>query len=258
MISEQDFERLSAYVDNALSAAEKSALEARLQREPELKAALRDLRLQTRALRDLPRLKPPRNFTLSARQAQALRPARPSLVASLFPALRLATALSALAFVAVLAASFLTANQGSLALAPAAAPVAVTEREEAQQSVAGAVAATPGAAAPPEALAEEHALTEGSALTETPFGESLPLARTTTDAAATDAATPAAESGLAQAATETPAPFSTDQQLFLPGVASAPEQAAPAPALSPLALGAVVLGVITLILALTTWLARRR
>jgi len=256
MISEQDFERLSAYVDNALSAAEKSALEARLQQEPELKAALRDLRLQTRALRDLPRLKPPRNFTLSAQQAQALRHARPSLVASLFPALRLATALSALAFVVVLAASFLTANQGSLALAPAAVPVVVTQQAEAQQPIAGAVAATPEVAAPPAPLAEKQA--EVSALTETPSEESLSLARTATDAAATDAAAPAAEFGLAQAGTETPTPLPTDQTLFLPGIASAPEQSAPVPPLSPLALGAVVLGVITLILAITTWLARRR
>jgi anti-sigma factor RsiW len=254
MISEQDFERLSAYVDDALSAAEKAALEARLQQEPELKAALRDLRLQTRALRDLPRLKPPRNFTLSPQQAQTLRPARPSLFASLFPALRLATAVSAFAFVAVLAASFITANQGSLALAPEAAPVAaVTQLAEAEQPAeTAAVAGTPEAAALAAPSGKQALTPEGAEAVE-----SLEAARTATDAATAQAATPSADFGLAQIVTETPAPALTDSQVFLPSVAAEPAQPAPPP-LSPLALSAAVLGVITLVLALATWLARRR
>lgn len=249
MISEQDFERLSAYVDDALAAAEKSALEARLQREPELKAALRDLRLQARALRALPPLRPPRNFTLSARQAQTLRPARTSAFASLFPALRLATAVSAFAFVAVLAANFATASQGSLAVAPAAAPaVEATRVAEAEQpfSAAAATAEVGALTAPTEKQAPTPAGTQ--------IAEAIPSARIITDTVTADAVTPAAESGLAQIVTETPAPT---QQLFLPNVASEPERPASAPPLSPLALGAVVLGVITLVLALATWLARR-
>ncbi|MGQ0602161.1 MAG: anti-sigma factor family protein, partial [Anaerolineales bacterium] len=63
MISEQDFDRLSAYLDHQLPASEKLALEARLVKDPALKAALRDMRLQARALRDLPKVKAPRNFT---------------------------------------------------------------------------------------------------------------------------------------------------------------------------------------------------
>lgn len=261
MISEQDFERLSAYVDDALPAAEKAALEARLQQEPELKAALRDLRLQTRALRDLPRLKPPRNFTLSPQQAQALRPARPSPFASLFPALRLATAVSAFAFVAVLAASFITAERRSLTFAPAAAPaVEATQLAEAVPAAGTAiVAGTPepaGLAVP----SEKQALTpEGVEAVE----ESLEAARTAADAATAEAVTPSADFGLAQIMTETPpspsrrTPTQPGSQVFLPGVAAEPAQPA-APPLSPLALSAAVLGVITLALALATWLARRR
>lgn len=254
MISEQDFERLSAYVDDALSAAEKSALEARLQQEPELKAALRDLRLQTRALRDLPRLKPPRNFTLSPQQAQVLRPARPSLFASLFPALRLATAVSAFAFVAVLAASFVTADRRPLTVPPAAPLVVVTQHAEAEQP-----ASTAGVAGTPEAVAlavpsEKQALTPDEG---TQVAEGLEAARTATDAATAEAATPSADFGLAQIVTETPAPASADSQVFLPSVAAEPAQPTTLP-LSPLALSAAVLGVITLVLALATWLARRR
>ncbi len=51
MTTAQDFDRLSAYLDNQLSPAEKAGLEARLEHEPELKAALDDLRRAVRALR---------------------------------------------------------------------------------------------------------------------------------------------------------------------------------------------------------------
>ena len=70
MTSPQDLDRLSAYLDNALSAPEKARLEARLEKDAELQDALAGLRQTAAALRSLPALKPPRNFTLSARQAQ--------------------------------------------------------------------------------------------------------------------------------------------------------------------------------------------
>ncbi|MCS6910436.1 MAG: hypothetical protein NZM11_07690 [Anaerolineales bacterium] len=254
MISEQDFEQLSAYMDDALPAAEKAALEARLQQDPELKAALRDLRLQTRALRDLPRLKPPRNFTLSPQQAQALRPARPSLLASLFPALRLATAVSAFAFVVVLAASFLTVDRSTLTLAPAAVPMAIAtqpvEAEHLAESAAVAATAEAGALATPS---EKQALMpEGTRVVE-----GMEAAHIATDTATVETTTPAAEFGLAQIVTETPAPVSTESRVFLPSVVAEPAQPA-APPLSPLALSAAVLGIITLVLAIATWLTRRR
>ncbi|MDW8328202.1 MAG: hypothetical protein RMK99_16695 [Anaerolineales bacterium] len=254
MISEQDFERLSAYIDNALPAAEKAALEARLQQDPELKAILRDLRLQTRALRDLPRLKPPRNFTLSPQQAQALRPVRSSLLASLFPTLRLATAVSAFAFVAVLAAALLTTERRSLTLAPIAPPMAVATRpvEVEQPAESTAVAATVEAFAL-AAPSEKQALTpEGTRVVE-----GLEAAHTATDAATVEATIPAADFSLAQIETETPVPESTDSQVFLPSISTEPAQPE-TPTLSPLALSAAVLGVITLVLAIATWLAWRR
>ena len=57
MMTPQDFERLSAYLDNQLSTAEKANLEKRLAQEPELKAALADLRMAVRALRALRNLR---------------------------------------------------------------------------------------------------------------------------------------------------------------------------------------------------------
>jgi hypothetical protein len=62
--TEHDFELLSAYLDNDLSASERAVLEARLEEETTLRVALDELRLTLRVLKAAPPLVPPRNFTL--------------------------------------------------------------------------------------------------------------------------------------------------------------------------------------------------
>src|SRR5450432_2233959 len=62
--TEQDYELLSAYVDNQLSAADRTQLEARFESEPALRATLNDLRRTIVVLKASPSLTPPRNFTL--------------------------------------------------------------------------------------------------------------------------------------------------------------------------------------------------
>ncbi len=62
--SEHDQHLLSAYLDGALSSREKAMLEQRLARDPALRAELDHLRDTVALLRDLPRLKAPRDFTL--------------------------------------------------------------------------------------------------------------------------------------------------------------------------------------------------
>ncbi len=64
--SEHDYELLSCYLDNQLSAAEGSDLERRLGQEPALRVALAELRATTEALRTLDPLQPTRSFTLDA------------------------------------------------------------------------------------------------------------------------------------------------------------------------------------------------
>ena len=114
----KDFDRLSAYIDNQLSPAEKADLESRLARDNELRTALIELRLTVRALRALPAVKPPRSFTLTPAQAGLVERRRP-----MFPVLRLAAAMSALAlFFAV--AGDLALNGGA---APASSPAAESE-----------------------------------------------------------------------------------------------------------------------------------
>ena len=62
--TEQDFELLSAYLDNQLSAQDRTRIEARLTAEPTLRTALDELRLTVAVLKAAPQIALPRNFTL--------------------------------------------------------------------------------------------------------------------------------------------------------------------------------------------------
>lgn len=104
MISERDFEALSAYVDGQLSQRDREALESRLAGERELRHALKDLRQDRLLLQKLPARRAPRNFTLTRAQAAAIRPPRRSgfFAFSTFNVMRLATGLASLLFVTLL------------------------------------------------------------------------------------------------------------------------------------------------------------
>jgi ferric-dicitrate binding protein FerR (iron transport regulator) len=93
----EEFELLSAYLDNALTTRQRQALEARLAASPELRAQLDDLRAVRAMLRAAPALKPPRDFRLDpARYARRAWWSRLDI-------LRLTSALSAAAAVLLLA-----------------------------------------------------------------------------------------------------------------------------------------------------------
>ena len=93
LIRTRDLENLSAYLDGALNAHERSRLEAQLSSDPTLKTALEELRAVRAVLRQLPKRRAPRNFTLTPQQAGLRQPA-PRAV----PFLRLASALTGILF----------------------------------------------------------------------------------------------------------------------------------------------------------------
>jgi anti-sigma factor RsiW len=64
-VNDLDFERLSAYLDDALSDDERAAIEMRLAREPALRETLSELRTLKTWIGALPELKAPRDFTLT-------------------------------------------------------------------------------------------------------------------------------------------------------------------------------------------------
>jgi anti-sigma factor RsiW len=111
----QDVEHLSAFLDGQLSPAEAERIEARLAADASLRKAQDDLRVARGLLRRTPRLRAPRNFTLSPLNARVRAPQPRSV-----PLLRYAGALASLLFVFTVALNTLgpIARQ-SLASAPA-------------------------------------------------------------------------------------------------------------------------------------------
>lgn len=75
-LSPHDLERLSAYLDDALPAADRAALEADLAADPRLQHELDELRLVVTGVRNLPPLRAPRDFTLTHEMLAAHESAR--------------------------------------------------------------------------------------------------------------------------------------------------------------------------------------
>ncbi len=92
-------EALSAYLDGALTPAEKTRFEQLLAADEALRASLEEQRLIKASLGRLPRMRAPRNFTLDP--ARYGRPA-PGTAERLYPIMSVATAVVAILFVAAL------------------------------------------------------------------------------------------------------------------------------------------------------------
>ena len=101
---DRDIERLSAYLDDELSPADRAKLEHRLQTDSRLRATLAELQRVQTSLADLPTVKPPRNFTLTSQMAG--QPARPP--SRLIPTLNWATTLAAVLFAALIGSELFT------------------------------------------------------------------------------------------------------------------------------------------------------
>jgi len=115
----RDIERLSAFLDGQLSRAEAARLESRVKTEPELAAALDDLRQARAVLRRTPQRRAPRNFTLTPKMA-GIRPPVPRAA----PVLSWASAVAMLFFVCTLGTNLLgRLSFGAAAPMMAAAPV---------------------------------------------------------------------------------------------------------------------------------------
>lgn len=145
-------ERLNAYLDGELSARELQQFEQELAQDRELQAAVEALRQVQMSISQLPRMKAPRNYTLdpAVYGRPVAQPSRP-----LYPALRLATALTAFFFVLAVALDLVTpigALQESVTMmyAPQEAQMEQAAGEAAPQT--DSFAGTP---APPAVMMEE-------------------------------------------------------------------------------------------------------
>jgi hypothetical protein len=130
-ISMREWEALSAYLDEQLPAKERTRLETQLNQAPELRSALEELRRTRSVLRSQPKVRAPRNFTLTPEMA-GLK-ARPARRAPGYPFFRLASALAGFLFLLVLVGDLTglpsrlgfggAAQPELVAMAPAGAPL---------------------------------------------------------------------------------------------------------------------------------------
>jgi len=129
----RDMEQLSAFLDGQLSQVEKTRLEARIQLDPALAAALADLRQARAILRHTPKRRLPCNFTLTPKMTR-LRPPLPRLV----PALSWASATALLLFILTLGTNLL----GQISFGAAAPMMAAAPMTSEGYGVGGGPAAT--------------------------------------------------------------------------------------------------------------------
>ena len=212
-ITPRDWEAVSAYLDHQLSEKEQAQIEARLSNEPELREALESLRRSRLVLRSAPRLRAPRNFTLTASMAGIKHGS--SAPVGIYPVLRLASMLATLFFVLVTVGSFaIQTSQPAQSIvmrseienaqpapkfgmggggggsdAPAPAPLATQEEMSVQMENAmapaesGAIQATPlskaMATAAPEQLQAFNALLETTVMDDAPPAAEKPAASQT-------------------------------------------------------------------------------
>ena len=118
-------EAIDAYLDNALTPAERARFEAQMAADSRLRAEVEQLSLLRLQLRAMPRRRVPRSFALNP--AAYSRPKAQPLL-QLYPALRGATALSAFLLIFVLALGLFRGQFG--VGAPEAAQVASVTSEE--------------------------------------------------------------------------------------------------------------------------------
>lgn len=121
-ISMREWEALSAYLDGELPAKERARMEARLNQAPELRSALEEMRNTRTVLRSQPKVRAPRNFMLTPEMVGLA--SRPAQRAPAYPFFRLASALAAFLFLAVLVGD-LTGLPARIGLPGAAQPTLV-------------------------------------------------------------------------------------------------------------------------------------
>lgn len=154
-ITARDYERLSAYLDNQLDGKERTRMEERLIADPELRKQLQEIEKTRLLLRELPRIRAPRNFYIRPETISKPVGVRPSF--KLFPSYGIVSAIATILLVIVIFADRRISFSGPVAFAPA--EVVPAESFVVEQEVARSEAATTSPVeAAPNAMMESQVL----------------------------------------------------------------------------------------------------
>ena len=219
-VEEKQQEALNAYLDDALSPQERRQFEQLLARDADLRLEFEQRQALQMQLRQMPRRRVPRNFTLDP--AVYGRPQRQPLF-EFYPVMRAATVLTAIFFILALGADLFLGGPGGLASpqgvalmveettsetaveAPAAAPVAEVTRVVTESYAGEAESAAVEAAPLMEAPAAEEMVESTASAAATPppqTTDTMTTADDTVEAGGEAAQEPAA---IAPLPTSTPA-----------------------------------------------------
>jgi hypothetical protein len=179
-LTPREWEQLSAYLDNQLNPHDRARLEHRLKGDPDLTRDLVDLRKTCLILRNSPKLRAPRNFSLTPNMAGVKRGSRPLMAA--YPILGLTSVLATVFFVLITAGSLVIRNA-----TPPQAMISSSQMDNARQApefgMGGGGGGGGSPVEPPAMLAAptQEMLTLGAeSATENPSAKALvvtPLAR---------------------------------------------------------------------------------
>jgi hypothetical protein len=180
-IPQREIEYLSAYLDQQLDKRHQAQLEERLRKDPELQAILRDLGQARLALKSLPRVRAPRNFTLKPEMVSIRRTPR-----RIYPAFGWASVLASILLVLALVGDFLGLSSltssglkgeaGATVVAMQQSVEMVTTQEVYLKEAAPGVAQESEAALPTEAAAVAEDTTRMAAPSTEPTLEFLAMA----------------------------------------------------------------------------------
>jgi hypothetical protein len=160
-MTNREWEALSAYLDNELAPKERSSLEAQLKQDHDLRIALQELRRTRIVLRSQPKMRAPRNFTLTPEMAGIRTQSRPASRA--YPFFRLASALATIALVLVLVGDFFTAKPAALPVSRSSAPIeAPMSPQEAQAGTTAPPGMGGGSGQVPQAAVPENSAADQS------------------------------------------------------------------------------------------------
>ena len=247
-------ELFSAYIDQRVTADEQAFVERHVAACAACRAQLQATRSMVAALKAMPVVKAPRSFVLP--KSMAVQP-KPSIF-TWYPALRLATAFAAIAFVLVFAGDLLTVRpdggnnfvmsaSSPAAAAPTAAPLAAEQAPAAGQTMKASPTDQPPSAAPAPAGAAR------AQPTATMDATALSAQMAPTDTVAADAMTDTVETTATGALTMAVEPTPTPA---VEALAPAVTTAVPA-AIDPLRLASIVLGGLVVVLGAATLIVRR-
>jgi anti-sigma factor RsiW len=130
-ITERDWEILSAYLDGELNAKDAARLESKLRGNADLRDALTELRHTRALLRSQPRLRAPRNFTLTQETAGIRQPVQPAR--RLSPVFGMVSAFASLLLIVVILGDMFISQPMGVSREMSSAPATYSDVQEVER-----------------------------------------------------------------------------------------------------------------------------